>query len=205
MNADYAWPVGLVPNDGGCSWEYAPNEMKSTSRFTGKTKVVSGQGDKWLASMTFNDMIMVDAMKLNLLVMRLQNNGTVSVPVFGRGYSGDVQLAGRVVGAGQIGLSVYTDGWPVSSTVLTAGQLIGINGELKTVTSDVVSNSSGFATIEFYPALRESPADNKLITHAPAYVTMEAVTGSNVTQSSIAGIESEGNNITFALSLQEAI
>jgi hypothetical protein len=78
----------------------------------------------------------------------------------------------RVNGAGQTGRSLITDGWPVSSTVLYGGQFVTIGDQLLQLTANVVSDSSGNATISFAPAIRVSPADNSLIEFKNPYALM---------------------------------
>jgi hypothetical protein len=77
-----------------------------------------------------------------------------------------------VNGGSQTGTSLITDGWPASITVLKAGERFSVNGELKMVTSDAVTNGSGQVTISFMPALRNSPADNAAITVQKPTCTM---------------------------------
>jgi hypothetical protein len=68
-----------------------------------------------------------------------------------------------VKGGSQTGRSILSDGW-ASSTVglLLAGDMIQIGTELKIVT-ETVSSSGADATINFEPALHDSPADNATI------------------------------------------
>lgn len=80
-----------------------------------------------------------------------------------------------VNGAGQTGRSLATDGWPVSTTVLKAGQFVTIDDQLLQLTADVVSNGSGQATITFAPAIRAAPADNALIEYKNPYAQMYSV------------------------------
>lgn len=77
-----------------------------------------------------------------------------------------------VNGAGQTGRSLVTDGWPVSTTVLYAGQFVTIGDQLLQLTSNITSNGSGQATISFEPAIRVSPADNTPIEFKNPYCLM---------------------------------
>jgi hypothetical protein len=77
-----------------------------------------------------------------------------------------------VNGGSQTGSSLITDGWAHSTIVLKAGDYFSVNSELKRVTSDVTSDSSGNATIAFKPALRSSPADNAPLTVTGATCNM---------------------------------
>jgi len=70
-----------------------------------------------------------------------------------------------VKGAGQSGRSLLTDGWTVSTAgLLLAGDLIGVNGELRRVIADGNSNGAGEITLSLDQALRSSPADNAPLT-----------------------------------------
>jgi hypothetical protein len=77
-----------------------------------------------------------------------------------------------VNGGSQTGRSIVTDGWPLSSTVLSAGMYVTINNQLLQLTADVVSNGSGQATISVAPAVRTSPADNAPIEFKNPYALM---------------------------------
>lgn len=81
----------------------------------------------------------------------------------------------RVNGGGQSGTSLITDGWPNSTAILKAGDLITIENDRKVyqIVSDVSSNGSGQATLTIYPALRYVPSDNFTIDFTPEfYVTL---------------------------------
>ena len=69
-----------------------------------------------------------------------------------------------VNGANQIGNTLITDGWTASiSGILLAGDYIQINNRLYKVLQDVTSDGSGNATLEIWPRLAASPADNEYI------------------------------------------
>ncbi len=71
-----------------------------------------------------------------------------------------------VVGAGQIGPNVLTDGWPASTAnCVVVGDVISIGGELAVymVTKTADSNAAGEVDIEVNPPLRTSPANNALV------------------------------------------
>lgn len=78
----------------------------------------------------------------------------------------------RVNGGSQTGRSLITDGWPVSRTVLYAGQFVTVGDQLLRLTSDIAANGSGQATIAFEGALRASPADNAVIEFVRPYCLM---------------------------------
>lgn len=66
----------------------------------------------------------------------------------------------KVNGASQLGSSLDIKDGDASSTVLRAGEYFGVNGELKIVVEDCVTDGSGLGTVEFEPPLRESPAND---------------------------------------------
>jgi hypothetical protein len=72
-----------------------------------------------------------------------------------------------VVGAGQTGGMLSTSGWPASSTPLFAGDFFSLGSDHQTrlyqLTSDVVSNAAGLATLNSVPRLRASPADGAVL------------------------------------------
>jgi hypothetical protein len=74
-----------------------------------------------------------------------------------------------VKGAAQTGATLLTDGWTSAITgILKAGDYIQLgsaaSARLHMVLADVTSDGSGNATLDLWPALRESPADNAPIT-----------------------------------------
>jgi hypothetical protein len=92
------------------------------------------------------------------------------MPVFGHTNRGDGGGTPLVAGASQTGASLNTDGWPATTTVLRAGDFFSVNGELKMVIADCVSDASGNATVEFAPILRSAPADNAALTLGSDYL-----------------------------------
>lgn len=69
-----------------------------------------------------------------------------------------------VNGASQTGQSLITDGWTPSTTgILLAGDYIQIGQRLYVILIDADSDGSGNATLDIFPNLRESPADNETI------------------------------------------
>ena len=67
-----------------------------------------------------------------------------------------------VLGSGQEGNTLATDGWtPNVDNILKAGDYFCVNNELKRVVDDAISDGAGIATLNFEPALRASPGDNE--------------------------------------------
>jgi len=74
-------------------------------------------------------------------------------------FSGSFPGNGHVNGAGQTGTVLETNGWPISSLILRAGDLVQVENQLLEITADITSDSSGLATLSFEPEIRTSPAD----------------------------------------------
>ena len=68
-----------------------------------------------------------------------------------------------VGGADQTGLTLVTEGWTASTTVLYAGDRIGVSDQMIPVSADVTSNSSGVAAITLAHPLRTAPTDASAI------------------------------------------
>lgn len=70
-----------------------------------------------------------------------------------------------VNGGSQTGNSLITDGWTGNTTnILKAGDYLQIGNRLYKNLQDVNSDSGGNATLDIFPRLRESPANNAGIT-----------------------------------------
>jgi hypothetical protein len=74
----------------------------------------------------------------------------------------------RVMGAGQSGHALATDGWtPDTPGILRAGDYLALASprqRLHQVVADAASDGSGRATLSIVPPLRESPADDASLT-----------------------------------------
>jgi len=70
-----------------------------------------------------------------------------------------------VLGAGQAGALLVTDGWTAGVTgILKAGDYLQLEDRLYKVLQNASSNGSGQATFDIWPNLRSSPADNAALT-----------------------------------------
>lgn len=69
-----------------------------------------------------------------------------------------------VLGAGQVGTSLQTSGWPVSvQGVLLPGDYMQVGTQLLMVTESVDSDASGQALVRFEPPIRVSPAEDQIV------------------------------------------
>jgi len=154
-------------------WVLKSNTQSFTSPLTGATQTLSLPGDKWaftfiydFVSRTDADTVAVFMTKLRGMGNRFKTGNPARSTLLGAG--GGTPL---VKGASQTGASLLTDGWPLSTAILKAGDYFEVNSEYKLVAADVTSDGSGNATITFEPPLRASPADNAPITLSGAGAT----------------------------------
>lgn len=88
--------------------------------------------------------------------------------------------------ASQTGKSITTDGWRNNGTgLLLAGDYFEViadsKKELHMITSQVDSNGSGVATLNFVPPLRSSPLNNAVITLTDPLVEMRLIDDNQAT------------------------
>lgn len=143
----------------------------SASPFTGQQQVYKHQGQWWEAEVTLPPMKRADAEQAVAFLLKM--NGQYGTFLLGdkanpatRGVGTGTPL---VNGASQTGDELITDGWTTSTTgILKAGDWIqlgsGSSTRLYKVLDDVDSDGSGNATINIFPSLRSSPADDAAIT-----------------------------------------
>jgi hypothetical protein len=77
-----------------------------------------------------------------------------------------------VRGGSQTGRSIISDGWPNSTTVLSAGDYVTIEDQLVQLTANVTSDGSGIATLTFEPPIRRAPTDNAPVEYKNPYALM---------------------------------
>lgn len=143
----------------------------SASPFTGQQQVYKHQGQWWEMEVTLPPMKQDAAEDMAAFLIKL--NGQYGTFLLGdpantspRGIGSGTPL---VKGGSQTGDSLLTDGWtPSIAGILKAGDWIQLGSASSTrlhkVLDDVNSDSGGNATLQIWPALRSSPADNATIT-----------------------------------------
>lgn len=175
----------------------------SQSPFTFQQQVVAHPGQRWAASISLPPMKRQDAEYWIAFLLSLK--GQIGTFLLGDPNCGTAQGSAKdtpgtpvVNGAGQTGDSLVIDGLPLSATgYLLPGDYIqlgtGSSTQLYKVLTQVNTDGSGGATLDIWPSLRSSPADN-------ASVVVGNTKGrfrlkDNITQWSINEISSYG--ITF--------
>lgn len=140
----------------------------SRSPWTYNSQVQAFSGQVWLADISLPAMERADAEQWISFLLKL--NGQEGTFLLGDGAAktprGTAAGSPLVNGASQTGQSLITDGWTSGSAVLKAGDYIQIGQRLYKVLNDVTSDGSGNATLDIWPRLRESPANNDPIVTA---------------------------------------
>lgn len=136
------------------------------SPWTFQTKTQRFQGDSWDISVSLPPMEREDAEEWICFLIKLKGAyGTfLAGDNAGKTPRGIATGTPLVKGGSQTGETLVTDGWTNSTTgILLAGDYIQIGNYLHKVLVDVNSNGSGEATLDIWPPLRSSPADNASI------------------------------------------
>jgi hypothetical protein len=148
----------------------------SVSPFTGSQQTYEWPGTWWTLKASLPPMRRADAERWISFLLSLHGRaGTFVVgDPMGKVPRGVATGVPKVNGANQVGSSLVTDGWTNSITnILRAGDYIqigaGANQRLYKNLKDVNSGATtGPATLDIFPRLRESPADNATIVVASA-------------------------------------
>lgn len=153
-----------TPRPQGMSWRLLMPSQTNVSDWTGRRQTIASGRGWWECQITFPPIVgtsNINAWRAFIAKSRGRAND-FQVPVDPTAQSAAVATP-LVNGAGQTGRTLSTDGWPVSSTVLQAGQYVTINNQLLQLTQNITSNGSGVATLTFEPPVRVAPSDNAAI------------------------------------------
>lgn len=146
---------------------YAINTVGvARSPYTHGTQVQEFAGQSWGADVQYPEMSRSEAEAFNAFLLScMGQRGTfyLSDPT-ARLPNGTPTGDPRINGANQTGNTVITDGWTANSTNnLLAGDYIQIGTGLHKVLQNVSADAGGNATLEIWPRLAISPADNAII------------------------------------------
>lgn len=174
------YPLSLPTTIGVASITFtAENAMAiSESPFTFNQQVVYHPGQRWKASISLPPIKRQDAEDWIAFLLSMKVNPGVTVPSFllgdpngatARGSAATTPGTPLVNGASQTGNTLAIDGLPINTTnYLRAGDYIqlgsGATATLHKVLTQTNSNASGQATLDIWPSLRSSPADNAAVT-----------------------------------------
>ena len=165
-----------TPEPQGMSWRLLMPAQTNVSDWTGRRQTVASGRGWWECQITFPPIVgttNINAWRSFIAKSRgSANDFQVPVDPIAQSTSTATPL---VNGAGQTGRTLNTDGWPLSTTVLQAGQYVTINNQLLQLTENVTSNGSGVATLTFEPPIRTAPADNAAIEYKNPFCLMYLV------------------------------
>jgi len=164
---DYTWPSAVIPSSCALSW--LDNTVVFKSPLSGSTRTESRAGGRWRQSITVQGLTnkSQSANPLHLLegfLFRLngaENRAVIKDFAYSRsGPGGGTPL---VRGASQTGLVLITDGWPVSTTVLYAGDRIGISNQMIPLAANATTDGTGIVSLSLAHPIRTAPANNASI------------------------------------------
>ena len=165
-----------TPRPQGMAWRLLMPAQTNVSDWTGRRQTLASGRGWWEAQITFPPIVgttNINAWRSFIAKSRgAANDFRVPVDPVAQSASTATPL---VNGAGQQGRTLNTDGWPLSTTVLQAGQYVTINNQLLQLTENVTSNGSGVAVLTFEPPVRVSPADNAAIEYKNPFCLMYLV------------------------------
>lgn len=164
---DFTFPAGINPEVDSLAW--IDNTTIFTSPLSGTTRTESKPGGKWALTFVVGGLMNVSQSAnpthvIEAFLYRL--NGAEHRAVihdFGYQRSGPGGGTPLVNGASQTGLSLITDGWSINTTVLYAGDRIGISGQMIPIVADAATNGSGQVTLTLAHPIRTAPANNAVI------------------------------------------
>lgn len=169
------YPLTFPTQTGVAAVEITATDVVSISEspFTFSQQVVRHAGARWSATIRIPPVKREDSEYWNSFLLRLR--GQFGTFLLGdpngatpRGSAATTAGTPRVNGASQTGNELAIDGLPTSVTgYLRAGDYIqlgsGATARLYKVLEDVDTNGSGQATLNLWPDLRSSPADNATV------------------------------------------
>lgn len=166
------WPTAVIPDS--ISINCKANNKTFTSSLNGSEQTAGFMGDKWIVSISFNNLDNFDLPEIEILqsfIWSLQGvNGRFKMWNFSK--KGKPALGTPLVkGFENSGSICNTSGWTPNRIILNQGDFIEFNNELKMITKDIVSESTGDALLYFVPPIRNIPDDNvAVITDKPCGV-----------------------------------
>lgn len=140
----------------------------ATSRFNYKQQIYQYEGQRWTASAQYPPLKLEQAGKVQAFLLSL--NGAVGTFIMGdylrSSPTGAVSGTVLVKNGGQTGQTLVVDGLPGGLPgAFLAGDQIQIGNHLYTILADANANGSGECTLDIWPYLRSSPADNAVVTY----------------------------------------
>lgn len=156
------------------------NSLANVSPFTQAMQVVQGVGGLWLCEVQLKPLLPDDGAWKWEAFLQSREGPFRKINAYNPARRTPLGAGGgtpRVNGGSQAGNALITDGWPNSTLVLKAGDFftVGATKRLYRVVNDATTNGSGQVTLDIVPMLRESPADNDLLTVSSWTIPMRLV------------------------------
>lgn len=137
------------------------------SPFTYHSQAHVAQGQQWRLDVYLPPMARAAAEQWAAALISLNGReGTMILPVYGHGSPlGSWAGTAQVAGASQTGDALDIDGLtPSQSAITKAGDYFTLENKLYKVLADADSDAGGAATLDIWPSLRASPANDALLT-----------------------------------------
>lgn len=148
------------------------NTQSYESPLTKAVQTASLTGDQWRGVATYSNKYGADAATLRAFVVGLKGQvGRFNYVPPDLNQQGDAVAVATVNGASQLGDSLIISSADLSTTIYKTADYITVNGELKMVLADCITDGSGDATVSFAPPLRQSPPDLSPIEFEKPYMT----------------------------------
>lgn len=151
-----------------CQFRHQHTRIIGKSPFSGKSATAHMLDWQWQFRFTYRPLAGADLLALQAELAAAELGGTVVVwhPDFPRAWGS--AATGAVNGASQLGTTLVTDGWPVSSALAVAGDYVfvrmGTPWRMFRLLSAATSNGAGQASFVLDAPLPGSPADNAVVT-----------------------------------------
>lgn len=159
-----SFPATPCPTSGTMPESYSPTRVSVSHSL--RRQVRSGNAQQWSFKLNWESLDRGEAGILAAFVNAQRGQyGAFEIGLPGAFKNSAANPTGtpRLVGVAAAGVqTLNTDGWAASKTVLKAGDFLRLSSgtKLYQVTSDVVSNASGVATVLIFPQLYAVAADN---------------------------------------------
>ncbi len=170
----FAFP-SIVPNSS--AWGIESNTAPFRSPISGTIQTKDRGGERWRAQLTFTALRAADKAVMRAFLARLNGQQhRFTMPDHGHVQRGALTGTPLVAGAGQTGKTLAIDGATFGVTNwIRAGDLFGVNGDLKMQVIDENSDGAGLVTLTFVPRIVTAPANNApIVVSAPTGVFMLA-------------------------------
>ena len=158
----YTWPTTLTPME--MTWRYKAMNKVFRSPLNGHLQVASRPGSSLAFDMSWAFLTLQQRAEMMGFIAKLNGQEHwIQIPYYGHVNQGALGGTPVVSGAGQVGASIATSGWPNNTLVLKRGDVVSIGGEMKFITDDATSGVSGLATLSIRPAQRIAPSNGSAI------------------------------------------